>query len=68
MKEKLMAIILVTALVMFFGGFMMIGYGMTSDLSYTESMQTLMGYGAIIMLAGVICFVGTIICDNVQTT
>lgn len=58
---------LMVTMVMFFAGFMMMGYGLTSDLSYTDAMQTLMGYGCIIMLAGLVGFIGTLIYENTQT-
>lgn len=67
MKEKLMASMLVITMVIFFVGLIMMGYGMTSEMSYTETMQNVMGYGAIALLVGLVGFITTLIADNVKT-
>lgn len=67
MKQNILGVSLIVTLIIFFAGFIMMGYGMTSELSYTETMQNVMGYGAVSMLIGLVGFISTLIVDNVKT-
>lgn len=67
MKEKLVPTLLVGTLILFFVGLLTFGYGLTSEVSYTETMQTVMAYGCVTLLVGIFGFISTIVWDNTTT-